>query len=120
MADNITLAAFTYVSEMERKNKDLDCRVFVKPMANHIFNHSKSNCSWIETTYAGMVTVAPTAFPEFDKPGIVRNNYHGEAVNRLMYDDMYYQHNFELSVNYIRDNLLLSKVNELRKHLITK
>lgn len=94
------------------------CRVMVKPLMDNLFNKSKSNCSWIEATVAGCVLVAPERFYEFDKPGIVNEQIFYNGIKELMSDDTYAETMFNQAAEYIRDNLLLSKVNELRKELL--
>jgi hypothetical protein len=96
----------------------MNCRVMVKPLVNNLFNHSKSNCSWIEATLAGSVLVASNGFAEFDKPGIVQSMGFHQDIVRLMDDDDYATERFSESVQYIRDNLLLSNVNKLRAEIL--
>lgn len=45
--------------------------VIVKPLADIPHNRAKSNCTWIEATYAGAVCLAPD-WEEWQEPGIVR------------------------------------------------
>lgn len=71
------------------------------------FNKSKSNIAWIEQTYAGSAFLAPKGFKEFEKPGITH------FKNKITLPENAKELN-ELSWNYIKENLLLSKVNELR------
>lgn len=99
-------------------NDEMSCRVALKPMMPNEFNQSKSNCAWIEATAAGSVTVVSEGFPEFDKPGVVQSNNFYSAVEQLMENDKYAEKMFMDSKAYILDNLVLSKVNELRKCLI--
>lgn len=93
---------------------EMNPQVFFYPLTDNAFNRGKSNCSWLESTYAGAAYFGKTEFPEFDKPGIkpltelsylLKGNNAGELENM----------NKE-SWTFIQDELLLSKVNELRKN----
>lgn len=97
---------------------ELNCRVSIKPLSYHPFNYAKSNCSWIEATVGGSVLVASTGFEEFQKPGIMRSDLFSKAIDELMLNDEIAERCFDNSIQYIRNNLLLSKVNELRKDLL--
>jgi hypothetical protein len=92
-------------------------RVMIKPMINNVFNRAKSNCSWIEATAAGMVLVA-SKLPEFNREGIETAEDFYQSIEKLMKHESYAKNKFEKSVDYINENLLLSKVNEQRKKLI--
>lgn len=91
--------------------------IHIVPLRYNEFNASKSNCAWLEATAAGAVVVAPD-LPEWRRPGIV--NYRDERgflreVKRLMGEFNGRIHpNVELSRDFIRENLLLSRVNDLR------
>lgn len=51
--------------------------ILVVPLEDNLFNHGKSNCSWIEGTLSGAVTIGPKFLPEFNKPGVIHyENYH--------------------------------------------
>jgi len=80
------------------------------------FNLSKSNCGWIEATYAGAVTIAPY-MPEWVRPGII--NYKDQAefkekLQILIEDEDKRRMNHKASFDYIRKNLVLSQVNKKR------
>ena len=96
----------------------LNCRAMMKPMLDTVFNRAKSNCSWIEATSAGMVLIAPN-LPEFQRPGVVLTDHFFAGVKHVMEDDAYLEA-FNLSKEYIKNNLLLSKVNELRENMLTQ
>jgi hypothetical protein len=53
--------------------KELSPKVMIVPLAEEVFNLSKSNIAWIEGTLAGAVVVAPD-WPEWRRPGIIRYN----------------------------------------------
>jgi hypothetical protein len=89
--------------------------LFFYPLSASLFNHSKSNCSWLESTYAGAAVFANKELPEFDKPFI--GNFSADILKtskgklKKMHDD---------SWKYIQKNLLLSIVNEKRKERLEK
>jgi len=86
------------------------------------FNKSKSNISWIETTYGGMVSLAPD-WEEWQKPGII--NYtskqdFGDKLIAMMEGKYNLEKLRQQSWQYIRENLTLDKTNEVRYELIRK
>lgn len=92
---------------------DVNPCVFFYPLADNLFNRSKSNCSWLESVYAGAAYFGKVQFPEFDKPGILPlsslNDYlKGDSSSEL-------EKMNELSWQFIQDNLLLSKINKIRE-----
>jgi len=92
--------------------------VSIVPLADTPFNRSKSNCSWIETTQAGAVTVAPL-WDEWVRDGIV-NHYGGmfERVEASMEKHAAREDYWKQSQDFIFGNLLLSKVNKQRMEVI--
>lgn len=83
------------------------------PLRNTLFNQGKSNIAWLESTYAGSVFVGNRDLPEFNK------NYTGdfkhwvkEKWNDLLMDDLKQMN--EDNWQHVQENLLLSKINELR------
>jgi len=100
--------------------KSLLPAIHIIPLIDNDFNRAKSNCSWIEGTYAGAAVIAPD-FSEFRRPGIT--NYKdatdfGNKLELLMNDESLRQKLYTQSFEYIRDNLLLSKINEKRLKII--
>lgn len=99
---------------------DLAPLVTIVPLENNRFNRAKSNINWIESTYAGALTVGPT-MPEWDRPGIIRyvaNESFYDKINGILKWDRDYTIDYEASRKYIAEHLLLSKVNKLREDLI--
>jgi len=82
--------------------------VFLYPLADTLFNRSKSNASWLEATYAGSAYYGNTNLPEFIDGTIL-------GFNTLLEhnEDILWFYN-RVSWEFICDNLLLSKVNQLR------
>jgi len=100
--------------------KLLSPRIQVVPLENSMFNYNKSNIAWIEGTYAGAVTIAPN-LPEFNKPGVLTYNSPQEFKKILQecIDGKYDLRSlYDQSFLYIKENLLLSKVNEIRKQVV--
>lgn len=92
---------------------DYNASIFFYPLATNLFNQSKSNCSWLESSYAGSAYFGNLDLPEFNKPGIeslkhlpgfLKGNGHPAGLPKM---------NAE-SWTYICDNLLVSQVNKLR------
>lgn len=92
---------------------EINPQAFFYPLTDNIFNRGKSNCSWLESCYAGAAYFGKTEFPEFDKPGIFPLGMLQQALSKKGNGgDLRIANN--ISWEYICDNLLLSKVNELR------
>lgn len=93
----------------------------VVPLHDSPFNRSKSNIAWIESCWAGAVTVAPS-WQEWERPGVV--NYSNpkdffDCVKELSEcTDLALSKQNQLGWEFICDNLLLSKVNEMRIKII--
>lgn len=89
---------------------ELNPCAFMYPLANNIFNQSKSNCSWLESTYAGAAYFGNTDLPEFNNVGTLPLS----QMPYLMKQEEVLRSANETSWEYISDTLLLSKVNETR------
>ncbi len=85
--------------------------IFIYPLADTLFNRSKSNCSVLESVYSGAAYFGSTNLPEFQIPG-VKNLYEAQYFTEGREEELE-QMNTD-SWNYIKDNLLLSKINLLR------
>ena len=96
----------------------LNPTVFFYPLSNTVFNRSKSNCSWMEATYSGAAFFGNTELPEFQKPGISPLTLLNKAVSEGHIK--YLKKCHDESWNYIKEHLLLSKVNELRKERLER
>lgn len=88
---------------------DIQPAIMYVPMKKTPFNLSKSNCSWIEGTMAGAVTIAPD-WPEFQVPGCLT----GSFLVDVMEHPEKWQQLLDWSRNDIKSRLLLSTVNEQR------
>lgn len=94
--------------------------ITIVPLDDNVFNRSKSNIAWIEGCYAGAACLVPR-WEGWENPGAV--TYGDVADFGIKLKDMLKGH-YDLEKiseegwQYIQDNLLLSKVNELRKEVI--
>jgi hypothetical protein len=85
--------------------------VMVKPLVDIPHNRAKSNCAWLEATYAGAVCVAPD-WEEWSEPGITtyRDVDHcAEVLKYLIYDISMRKELFNESVKAIREKCLVSR-----------
>lgn len=90
--------------------------VFV-PLMDNKFNRAKSNIAWIEATYCGAVTIAPT-LPEWQQPGVL-NYENPEHCRKLLKVAAVMPaeeriKRVEESREAIRKNYLLSDLNKRR------
>lgn len=97
--------------EYFEKIHKLNPNIVFHPLRNTEFNRSKSPIAWLEASYAGAAFFGNINFYEFQKPGILPFD---EIKHMNSQFDLLKQANKE-SWDYILENLLLSKVNELRK-----
>ena len=99
---------------------NINPEIHIIPLQDNWFNKSKSNCAWLEATYSGAVCLAPD-FPEFDKPGIIRykdKESFAYWLDKLAKNKNMRQKNYLKSFEYIKNNLLLSKINQERIKII--
>ena len=87
----------------------------ITPLCDTPFNRAKSNISWIESTVAGAVCVAPD-FPEWNRPGIINYGPTRPFKDAVLEALEVANHGFEnkKSEEFIRENLMLSTVNQKR------
>lgn len=108
---------FTYLQSFILSKPDY---LFV-PLQINDFNRSKSNCSWIEATIAGAVTIAPMGLPEFDQPGVIRYKDNANlkvifaGIKKGKYDKV---ERVEASRKALFERYRLSQVNFARKELL--
>lgn len=102
--------------------KELNPLVQLSPLVIHEFNEAKSNIAWIEATYSGAVTIAPKALKEFNRPGILLYDSIEEfkkiLLSCMQINSEELKKFYDSSFDFISSNLLLSKVNELRKQIV--
>ncbi len=98
----------------------------IVPLADTLFNRSKSNLAWIEATTAGALTLAPD-WEEWRRPGMVTYK-DAEQFAGLLYRCV---DEFDQAVNVhpnceafsrpcVRNNLLLDRVNEARWDIVNE
>lgn len=94
----------------------------IVPMRDTIFNRVKSNLAWSDATLAGSCVVAPGELPEYDRPGVI--SYDGgflETVIEAMRGGFEKRRsNWDASRKWIKENILASKVNEMRREILEK
>lgn len=95
-------------------------RVFVVPLEDNPFNHSKSNIAWLEATYAGAVCVAPL-WDEWERPGVL--NYTPETFADVLHMAMNltpqeHERRWAESAEYISTQLDIEAVNGKRSAII--
>ncbi len=109
-----------YFEEIQKRQ----AAIHIVPLFVDDFNKAKSNIAWIEATHAGSVVLAPD-IEEWRKPGIV--NYKNpvthptdfeEKLKHMMDNFDEYRGFNEISWAYIKENLLLSNVNEKRADIL--
>jgi len=94
--------------------------IHIVPLEDNLFNRTKSNIAWIESTLAGAVCVAPN-WPEWIKPGII--NYTNQddlfgAVAMLAASGDYLKELRAKSMAYIQEHLTLDATNKTREHYL--
>lgn len=90
------------------------------PMAQNDHSQARSHVSWLESTFANMLTIAPK-HPEFERPGVLNYTTTDEFESHLenvITGQVDIDKHVEESWKCIQENYLLSKINELRKQVI--
>ena len=95
------------VQFQEAIQKENACVAFY-PLSTTRFNKSKSNIFWIESTYAGSAVFANKELDEFNMPGVADLEKLPEMLNKNL------KARHDISWEYIKSNLLVSKINLLR------
>jgi len=100
--------------------KSIAAPVHIVPLVNDSFNVCKSNIAWLEASTAGSLVIAPD-MPEWKRPGIINyssNKELEEQMERVIKSPSLVKTKNKESLKYIKDNLLLSKINKDRITLI--
>lgn len=97
-----------------------NAQIQIVPLVDHFFNRVKSNLGWLDGTLCGSVCVAPK-WEAWDFPGII--HYEGTSLKYALREafsksDQELEKLHNAAWEYILENLLLSKVNNLRLELI--
>lgn len=110
----------TEIIKYNRLIHNLQPEIHLCPLLSTEFTECKSNIAWIEATWAGAACLAP-ALPEFVKPGCVNYTDNFEyLLSKLIKSRSFRQENYSKSFDYIKKNLLLSKINKKRVDVINK
>lgn len=100
-------------------------KVFVFPLADCLFNHCKSNISWMEALHAGALCVAPD-FPEWNRPGCVTykagdSKSFEDAVNSVFeMDEQTHQEHVSLAYASMTALYGINQINTIREVLINR
>ena len=101
--------------------KRLNSSVQLVPLVECDFNKSKSNIAWIEGMYSGAVSIAPSYLQEFNRDGVIQYSSKEEFKDiliNIVKDSKFLESYYKKGYEFIKETLLLSKVNELRKSII--
>jgi hypothetical protein len=113
--DNHTYTDPLTIMQFYQSYHNLNPSIAFFPLLNNVFNNGKSNISFLEATYAGAAFMGNRNLLEFNLPFIIpiQNGFKEEFLK--VKDDSY---RLEMlnndSWDWICENRLLSKVNELR------
>lgn len=100
--------------------KNVNPAIQIVPLIFSTFNQGKSNIAWIEATYSGAVCLCPY-LAEWKKPGTILYNAPEDFKSNLkilIEDKECRKENYKKSLNYIKENLCLSKINRKRISVI--
>lgn len=92
------------------------------PLSPGPFNQAKSNIAWMEAAVlAGACAIAPAGFDEFAKPGVIQysgTNGLGQVFANIQANKYDRPALVRASQEYIRANLRLSEVNQMRVNIL--
>lgn len=102
--------------------KELNPLIQLSPLVINDFNQCKSNIAWIEATYSGAITIAPKQLIEFNRPGLLLydtiEDFKKILLSCMEINSEQLKKFYDASFDFISSNLLLSKVNNLRKQIV--
>lgn len=103
--------------------KELNPAIQLIPLMDNEFNQAKSNIGWLEGIFAGAVGIAPKQLIEFNVPGCflyeTPEEFYlilKEATKDISILEDFYKKGYE----FVKENLILSKINFLRKQVIVQ
>jgi hypothetical protein len=97
---------------------NLQPEIHLSPLLDTEFTRCKSNIAFIEATWAGAVCVAPT-LPEFTKPGCLNYTDNFRYIfTKAIKSKTFRQEKYKEAFEFVRENLLLSNINNKRVNLI--
>jgi hypothetical protein len=95
--------------------------IHMVPLVDSLFNRTKSNIAMIEAVSVGACCIAES-LPEFEKPGVI--NYTDKNFEYLfekaLKSKKFREESFLQTSEYIKNNLLLSNINQKRLEIIEK
>jgi hypothetical protein len=102
--------------------KEIRGSIHLSPLEVSEFNKAKSNIGYLEGTYMGSVTIAPSELPEFNVPGCVlysseKNNFE-YILEKCIKSKSFRQENYDKAFEYVKNNRLLSQINKQRLKII--
>ena len=101
--------------------RSVKASMFMVPLEFNNFNLSKSNCAWIEGTMTGSAVIGPD-IEEFRRPGVIGYKTEADFARVLKYamrNPEFRKDSQAASLEYVRENLFLSKVNSKRLELFS-
>ena len=111
------------ILEYVDKLREMAGQILYVPLHESQFNKAKSNCAWLEASYAGYAVLAPE-FPEWERPGITvykGPDDFGQCLQEMLKTPWsQLKERVDASREFIHDHLLLSKVNQLRFAVIER
>jgi hypothetical protein len=109
------------IIDYHRFIKDIKPAIMIVPLADNDFNRSKSNCAWLEGTYAGACVVGPE-LPEWNLPGITPTKppFINEVLERLIENPALRKAKVEASRQYIDAYLTTKHTNDQRMDVINQ
>jgi len=96
----------------------INAPIAICPLDDTLLNRGKSNCSWLEATYAGSAYFRNSVLPSIPFGGVMSFSLLGRAISEGHATTL--RKSNEESWSYICDNLLLSNVNKLRIERLNK
>jgi len=110
--------------EYHRQLCEVNWAVMIKPLQDTVFNRSRSNITWIEACLAGSVCIAPNweswtensdlnSLITYESPEDFKNK-----LTHILTNPNEIIERATIGRKYVQNNLLLSKVNLLRKQII--
>lgn len=107
--ENYNVVSGMTIMQFFKYLRELNPQYFIYPLANTPFNNGKSNISWIESTYSGAAFFGNTTLVD---------QFGYKFMNNLEVLDGDTEAMNSESWEYIKENLLLSKINKTRKELL--
>lgn len=106
----------TYIDHLQA----LSSKIHICPLSDNPYSRSRSCNAWLEATYAGSIVIGP-AFEEWQKRGLIRYRDKDDFKDNLIMAIAQYEmveKGLDISWDYIKNNLSLSRMNKLRCEII--